>query len=286
MTWPEIRGASKPPTGGWNAAAKASLRRLCHSVRVSLIDQDSCDFRIHYGGSLSCVELITTLYARVKKKEDLFILSKGHACLTLYIVLSKMGVIGLDELKRFKQIDGILQGHPDMNTTPGIDMSTGSLGHGLSVGVGMALEKRFRKTSNFVYCLIGDGECQSGQIWEAAMAAAHYSLDNLIVILDNNNMQVDGYTEDIMRLSPLKNKWESFGWYVETIDGHDVEQISKAIRKAKRISLRPKIIIANTVKGRGVGIMENTPGFHSAKLSEREAMAVKNELKVVAEDLE
>lgn len=245
------------------------LKDYATEVRDKIIYISDGKRKIHYGGSLSCVEIMVALYHNILNLDkDKFILSKGHACLTQYIVLAQMGLISFKELNNFKEIDSNLQGHPDMNMTKGVDMSTGSLGQGLSVAVGLALGKKMMMCKDeYVYCLVGDGECQSGQIWEAAMAGAHFNLDNLIVFIDDNKIQVDGFTNTIMNVECLSERWKAFNWHVQSVDGHDFLDIFNAIDISKRKKNKASIIILNTVKGKGISFMENKNEYHSASLS-------------------
>ncbi len=234
----------------------------------------------HYGGSLSCVEILTSLYwgcLRHRPQEpgwadrDRFILSKGHSAPALYAVLAEAGYFPKEQLSTFKKFGGILQGHPDMKKTPGVEMSSGSLGLGLSVGVGMALAGRVDKRDYRVYVLLGDGELDEGSVWEAAMAASHYHLGTLIAILDRNRLQISGNTEDCLKLEPLGDKWRAFGWAVYDIDGHDIGQILAALRLAIHGATsghgRPAMIIANTVKGKGLSFLEDRAESHSCALT-------------------
>ena len=243
----------------------------------------------HPGGSLSAADIITVLYfhqMRINPENplwedrDRFVLSKGHAAPALYAALAELGYFPKENLSSLRQIGSILQGHPDMRKTPGIDMSTGSLGNGLSIGIGMALSARLSKKDYDVYVLIGDGECDEGGIWEAAMAAAKYRLDNLIAICDFNRVQLDGPIDTIMPLEPLSKKWESFNWNVIEIDGHNVLEILDALDEARRAKNPPSIIIAHTVKGKGVSYMENKYEWHGKAPSPEEYEIALRELEV------
>ncbi|TKJ32595.1 transketolase [bacterium (candidate division B38) B3_B38] len=225
----------------------------------------------HLGGSLSVAEIISVLYfseLRIDPRNpnwpdrDRLVPSKGHCAPAIYAALALRGFIDPECLTTLRQLDSILQGHPCMTSTPGIDMSTGSLGHGLSIGVGMALGGRLKRSNFLVYVLLGDGELNEGQNWEAAMAATKLSLSNLIAIVDRNRIQLDGPTEEIMPLEPLMEKWKAFNWNTISIDGHSVEEISDSIQWAKENQDRPSVIIANTIKGKGVSFMENTHKWH------------------------
>ena len=225
----------------------------------------------HPGGALSSLDIITALYFKIMKvdplnpsweKRDRFILSKGHSCIGLYTVLYLKGFITKDELMTFRHDGSNLGGHLDLHKTPGVEMSTGSLGHGLSVGVGRAMAGKIDNKDYNVFVLMGDGETQEGSIWEAAMSAAHYKLNNLIGIVDRNKIQIDGFTEDIMSLEPYKEKWNSFGWSVKEIDGHDMTEIVRVLEQAPFKPDKPSLIISHTVKGKGISFMENTEKWH------------------------
>ncbi len=225
----------------------------------------------HPGGSLSAVEIVTALYFKVLRHKpqdprwgdrDRFILSKGHAAPVLYATLAECGYFPVDELATLRQLDSRLQGHTDRVTTPGVEMSAGALGQGLSFAIGVALAGRLNSQDYRVYVLLGDGECDEGQIWEAAMAAAHYKLDNLAAIVDNNGQQIDGWNRDVMNLDPFNKKWQAFGWHVIEVDGHDLARLITAFDRAKLVKGKPTVIIAHTIKGKGVSFMENNPDFH------------------------
>lgn len=210
------------------------------------------------------------------KTRDRLVLSKGHCAPALYSVLAERGFFDKAELKKLRKINGMLQGHPDMNKIPGVDMTTGSLGQGLSVANGMALASKMNSEGVRVYCICGDGEIQEGQIWEAAMTASHYKLDNLCVIVDNNNLQIDGKVSDVMNIYPIDEKFKSFGFEVMNVDGHNMEEIISALEKAKNIKGKPTAIIANTVKGKGVSFMENEVAWHGkAPNDEQYEIAIK-----------
>ena len=240
----------------------------------------------HPGGSLSAVEILTSLYWKELQHDpanptnpdrDKFILSNAHACPVLYVVLAKCGYFAREELWTFRKIGSILQGHAHI-MTPGVEMSGGSLGQGLSFGVGSALAARLDSKKSRTYVLLGDGECDEGQIWEAAMAAAHYKLDNLVAIVDRNGIQNDRFTNEVMNLEPLTDKWRSFGWNTIEIDGHNFEDVIGAFKKARSAKDKPTAIIAATVKGKGVSFMENNPGFHGKSPNEEELVRALDEL--------
>ena len=231
----------------------------------------------HPGGSLSAVEILTALYfdemnidpSNPKMEDrDRFILSKGHAAPVLYATLAERGYFSKDELSKFRKFGSMLQGHPDMNKIPGVEMSTGSLGQGFSAACGMAMASKLDSAPWNVYVLLGDGEIQEGIVWEAAMSASHYKLDNLIVFLDYNGLQIDGSTEDVMNVDPIEGKFKAFGWNVITIDGHDYDQIFAALDMAKSTVGKPTMIIAKTVKGKGVSFMENEAKWHGSAPSD------------------
>ncbi len=224
----------------------------------------------HPGGSLSEMDILVALYFDVLRHDpanpswpdrDRFILSKGHACPGLYAVLASRGYFPREELWNFRKTGAMLQGHAHPGT-PGVEMNSGSLGQGLSFAIGAALAARLSNQRYNVYALLGDGECDEGQIWEAAMSASHYRLGNLIAIVDRNRIQNDRFTDDVMRLEPLASKWRAFGWRVLEVDGHDMGQLRDVLRRAGRTRNRPTMVLARTVKGKGVSMMENNPDFH------------------------
>jgi len=240
----------------------------------------------HPGGSLSSTDLITALYFAVLRhnpkephwpERDRFHMSKGHCCPLWYAVLAESGYFPLEKLWTLRQLGSILQGHPDRRT-PGVDVPSGSLGQGLSVGLGMSLAASIDKKDYRIYVLMGDGEIQEGNIWEAAMACAHYKCDNLCAILDYNGFQIDGKVLDIMNLEPLVEKWHAFGWYTIEIDGHNMKQILSAYEEAKSVKEKPSIIIAHTIKGKGVSFMENVVDFHGRAPTKEEAEKALTEL--------
>jgi len=240
----------------------------------------------HPGGSLSSTDLITALYFQVLRHNpkdphwpdrDRFHMSKGHCCPLWYAVLADSGYFPIDKLWTLRELGSILQGHPDKRT-PGIEAASGSLGQGLSIGLGMSLAAKMDNKDYRIYVLIGDGETQEGNIWEAAMACAHFKCDNLCAILDYNGIQIDGFTKDIMDIEPAANKWRAFGWHVLEINGHDMKQILSAYEEAKTVKNKPCIIIAHTVKGKGVSFMENVVEFHGRAPTKEEAERALKEL--------
>ncbi|MCG9479862.1 MAG: transketolase [Actinomycetia bacterium] len=259
---------------------KKKLQQSAKAIRVDIIDMLCEAGSGHPGGALSMTDVFAYLYFSGilnidprdpgKKDRDRVVLSKGHACPVLYAALAEKGYFEKSHLKTLRKFGSILQGHPDMNKTPGVDMSTGSLGQGLSCAVGMALGAKLDKQSLKVFAVVGDGECEEGQIWEAAMAAAHYKLDNLTVFVDKNGLQIDGFTRDIMNSEPLADKWKAFGWEVIEIDGHDLDQIEQAVKKAMDTRDKPAAIVANTVKGKGVDFMEGLCEWHGQAPSEEQ----------------
>jgi len=262
-----------------------ALKRIANTLRQDIISMLVTSKSGHPGGSLSAAEIITTLFfheMRVNAKDphwadrDRFILSKGHAAPVLYAALSEKGYFPREELKWLRQTSHMLQGHPDMKKTPGVDMSTGSLGQGLSAANGMALAGKLDGRDYRVFVLLGDGEMAEGQVWEAAMASAHYKLDNVTAVIDFNGLQIDGTTDSVMCSAPLVEKWRAFCWHVIEVDGHDVDALIKAFAEAKQVKGKPSMIIAKTVKGKGVSFMENQAGWHGKAPSvEQGAQALK-----------
>jgi len=249
----------------------------------------------HPGGSLSAVDAIVTLYFHHMKHNakkpkdphrDRFILSKGHAAPTLYAVLAECGYFDVKELKQLREINCMLQGHPVCNHIPGVEASTGSLGHGLSFANGIALAGRLDKKDFKVFVMLGDGETDEGQIWEAAATASHYKLDNLTALLDRNFLQIDGNTEEVLKLESVRDRWSSFGWYVIEIDGHNIYQIIEALNEEDNHKNQPTMIILNTVKGKGVSFMENNVDFHGVPPNELEYKIAMRELNIVQQNLE
>lgn len=249
----------------------------------------------HPGGSLSAVDAIVTLYFHhmqhnAKKpnnpNRDRFILSKGHAAPTLYAVLAECGYFDVKELKKLREINCMLQGHPVCTHIPGVEASTGSLGHGLSFANGIALAGKLDKKNFNVYVMLGDGETDEGQIWEAASAASHYKLDNMTALLDRNFLQIDGKTEDVLKLESVRERWSSFGWYVLEIDGHNIKQIIEALTDGDNHKNQPTMIILNTVKGKGVSFMENNVDFHGVPPNELEYKIAMRELNILQQNLE
>ena len=261
------------------------LKSKCLQTRKDIINMISAVGSGHPGGSLSSVELMVgTYYTQMRvdpenpqnQSRDRFVLSKGHAAPCLYSILCRLGYFDEKELYSLRQIDGMLQGHPSVKTTPGIDASTGSLGQGCSIAVGMALASKCKGTDTRVYTILGDGECQEGQIWEAFMSAAHYKLDNLTIMIDWNGLQIDGSNDDVMSLGDLHAKCEAFGLdVIELADGNDIDAVVAALEKPNTVG-KPKCILAHTVKGKGVSFMENQAGWHGkAPNAEQQAEALR-----------
>jgi transketolase len=249
----------------------ARLEEIVVEVRAHIIDMIYTARSGHPGSSLSTADIMTALYfdlARVDPRRpewpdrDRVILSKGHGCPVWYACLALKGYFPLEVLKTLRRFESMLQGHPDMRKTPGVDMTTGSLGHGLSLGVGMALEGRLRAADYTVYVILGDGEVQEGQVWEAAASAAKYGLDNLVAVVDRNRLQMDGFTDRVMPMEPLDAKFRAFNWQVMRMDGHDMKQILTTLGAAREVKDSPVCVLADTVKGKGVSFMENVRVWH------------------------
>ena len=264
------------------------LEKMAVIIRCDIIDMICTAAAGHPGGSLSAADVVTALYFRIMRIDpknpgwpdrDRFILSKGHACPVWYAALAERGYFDKSHLKTLRQMGSILQGHPDMRKTPGIDMTAGSLGHGLSAGLGMALSGKLQKKDYHVFVIIGDGESQEGSIWEASMAAPNFKLDNLTAILDYNHLQNDYSVDDIMPIHPAVDKWRAFGWHVLDIDGHDMAQVVAALEEAKSHKGKPTMIVANTVKGKGVSYMENVCEWHGRAPCQEEADQALEELR-------
>lgn len=247
------------------------LKKRAAVIRRHVINEVYNAASGHPGGSLSCADVITALYFSEMKVDpknpnwedrDRFVLSKGHCAPVLYAALAEKGFFPVDDLISLRKIDSYLQGHPSLRSVPGVDMSTGSLGQGISAAVGMAMVGKLDKKDYRVFAVLGDGEIQEGQVWEALMAAAHYKLDNLVAILDYNGLQIDGKISEVMSPEPVTDKFKAFGWNVINIDGHDYAQIIDALAKAKVSEGKPTMIIANTIKGKGVSFMEGVAGWH------------------------
>ena len=256
-------------------------------VRKSIVKMVSEAKSGHPGGSLSAADIITYLYFNEMNIDhtnvdsihrDRFVLSKGHASPLLYAVLAEKGLLNKADLSTFRRINSKLQGHPNMNYVAGVDMSTGSLGQGISAAVGMALANKLDNKSDRVYALLGDGECQEGQVWEAAMSAAHYKLNNLCAIVDFNKLQIDGDITEVLNPTPIDKKFEAFNWNVININGHDFDEIASAFKQARECKDKPTVIIAHTVKGKGVSYMENNYAWHGAAPNQEQLVQALQEL--------
>lgn len=268
-----------------SSASLKEMEALARRIRRHIVTMIGKAGSGHPGGSLSAVEIVSTLYFRILKHKpqdpqwadrDRFILSKGHAAPLLYTVLAECGYFPVAELATLRQLDSRLQGHTDRNLTPGVEMSAGALGQGLSFAIGVALAGRLNAQSYHVYVLLGDGECNEGQVWEAAMAAAHFKVDNLTAIVDRNRLQLDGWCCEVMDSEPFAQKWRFFGWQVIEVNGHDFTQLGRAFSRARKIKGKPTVIIAHTTKGKGVSFMENNPDFHGkAPTAEEVEMALR-----------
>ncbi len=250
-----------------------ALKLSAANVRKMILEGVHSAKSGHPGGSLSAADILTYLYKEEMNVDpknpknpdrDRFVMSKGHASPLVYAVLAEFGFIPKEDIKTFRKADSYLQGHPDMKGTNGVDMSTGSLGQGISAACGMALAGKYDKKDYRVYAILGDGECEEGQVWEAAMFAAHYKLDNLCAFLDFNGLQIDGDITEVMNPTPFDKKFEAFGWNVIVIDGHNFEEIEKAVECAKATKGKPTMVIANTTKGKDVSFMENDANWHGA----------------------
>ena len=274
---------------------KKQLQITAAKVRMGIIESTHGAKAGHPGGSLSATEMFTYLYFKEMnidpknpkaENRDRFVLSKGHTAPGLYSALAHRGFFPVEDLPTLRHIDSYLQGHPNMNTVPGVDMSTGSLGQGISVAVGMALGGKHQNKDFRVYTLLGDGEIQEGQVWEACMAAAHYKLDNLVVVVDNNGLQIDGNIADVMSPYPIVDKLNAFGFHTIAIDGHDFEAIESALNEAKTVKGQPTAIVMKTVKGKDVSYMENNAGWHGKAPNDAEYEVAMSELKAILADLE
>jgi len=263
------------------------LEKMAKQLRRHVITMIAAAGSGHPGGSLSAADIVTALYFKVMCHDpkspqwpdrDRFVLSKGHAAPILYAALAECGYFPVEELSTLRKLGSRLQGHTDRTLTPGVEMSAGSLGQGLSFGIGIALAGRLDRRDYYVYVLLGDGECEEGQVWEAAMSASHFQIDNLTAIVDHNGIQLDGRCCDIMGIEPLADKWRAFNWHVIEIDGHDIKQVLQALKEAREIKGKPTAIIAHTVKGKGVSFMENNVDFHGKAPNAQETEIALKEL--------
>ena len=270
------------------------LTIMSYVAKANVIDAVYSAKSGHPGGSLSITDILTYLYFKEMKIDpktpksetrDRLVLSKGHTCPALYSVLALRGYFPIEEITGFRSINGLLQGHPDMKTIPGIDMSSGSLGQGISAACGIALSAKLSDKDYRTYTIVGDGELQEGEVWEAAMFAAHYKLDNLCVFVDHNGLQIDGNIKDVMSPYPIDEKFKAFGFNVLVINGHSFEEIEAAINEAKNTKGKPTVIIANTVKGKGVSFMENNAGWHGNAPSEEQYKTAMAEIDTVISNI-
>ena len=273
----------------------AQLKRMALQLRLDIIESLYCAGSGHPGGSLSIADLLSVLYFNemdVDPKNpgwdnrDRFVLSKGHAAPAYYAVLANRGYFNREVLKTLRKTDSILQGHPDRKKVPGVDMSTGSLGQGISAACGMAYYGKDRKKDYYVYCILGDGEIQEGEVWEAAMSAGHFKLSHLIAFLDNNNLQIDGNVDKVMSVYPIPEKFRAFNWNVLTIDGNCVEEILRAVEEAKKSTDQPTMIVCKTIKGKGVSFMENQAAWHGAPINSEQYETAVRELERQVSDME
>lgn len=271
------------------------LAIIANKVRKNAITAVYSASSGHPGGSLSIADLLTYLYCEVmnvdpkdpkKPDRDRFVLSKGHTCPALYSILAYKGFFPEEDIKTFRKTDSYLQGHPDMNKIPGIDMSTGSLGQGISAAGGMALAAKIDGRASRVYAVLGDGELEEGQVWEQAMFAAHYKLDNLTAFIDNNGLQIDGNIADVMNPNPIDKKFESFGWNVIHADAHDFNSLENAVNEAKSAKDKPTAVIMKSIKGKNVSFMENNAGWHGSAPNDEQYNRAMAELDKIIADLE
>lgn len=268
----------------------SNLKAIAGRLRRHIINMVAAANSGHPGGSLSAVEIMTALYFKLMNvdvaqprwpERDIFVLSKGHATPVYYAALAERGFFSPEELTSFRAVNSRLQGHPDREKTPGVDMTTGSLGQGLSAANGMALGAKLDgQHQRWIYVLLGDGELQEGQVWEAAMTAAHYALDNVIAFVDWNGLQIDGEVSRVMNVACIKDKFAAFNWHVQEINGHDFGEIFAAVERAKEAKGRPSVIIARTIKGKGVSFMENQAGWHGKAPGQEQALQALKELEV------
>ncbi|MFP4000631.1 MAG: transketolase [Thermoplasmata archaeon] len=263
------------------------LEEIARKIRVHVVESTHEAGSGHPGGSLSATDILTALYFEIMNhrpdepewpQRDRLVLSKGHAAPALYGALAESGYFPVEELMTLRKLGSRLQGHPSVKATPGVDASTGSLGQGLSIAAGMALAAKLDRDAYKVFTICGDGELQSGQIWEAAMFASHNKLDNLIVFLDRNKLQIDGSTEEVMSIEPIVSKWNSFGWHVLEINGHDMEEIVDAVGRADEVHGEPTLIVAHTIKGKGVPFMEGSLAFHGKAANDEQLEIALNAL--------
>lgn len=274
---------------------KLELQKVANRVRQGVIESTYCAKSGHPGGSLSITDALVYLYYQQMRVDpanpswadrDRLVLSKGHCCPALYSVLAEKGFFDKKELRSLRHVGAMLQGHPDMKGTPGIDMSSGSLGQGISAACGMAMAAKMSGASWRVYAILGDGELQEGQVWEAAMFAAHHKLDNLIAVVDNNNLQIDGNVSDVCSVYPIDEKFRAFGWEVFAADAHDFESLDAAFTAARQVKGKPSVIVQKSVKGKGVSFMENQAGWHGKAPNQQQYEQAMEELRAAAAELE
>ena len=271
------------------------LKQHARNIRKNIVKEIANAQSGHPGGSLGAADIVTYLYFEEMDitpenagtiDRDRFVLSKGHTSPLLYAALAEKGIIPMEELMTFRKLDSKLQGHPNMNYVKGVDMSTGSLGQGLAAADGMAIANKLSGNSHRVYALVGDGESEEGEIWEAAMAAHHYKSDNLCAVIDVNNLQIDGSTDDVIGPNPLTDKFRAFGWHVVEVNGHDFDELRAAFKIARETKGVPTAIIAHTIKGKGVSYMENQAGWHGKAPNDEEYEIAMSDLKKIDEQLE
>ncbi len=256
------------------------IEQMAARIRRNIVGMIGGEGQVgHLGGSCSCADIVAVLYLHKMKQNpndpkwenrDKFLMSKGHSCLAQYAVMAELGYFPKNNLSTLKSLGSMLQGHPDINKTPGIEANTGSLGQGLSIANGMALAMRLDGKDNKVYCILGDGELAEGQIWEAAMAAAHHKIDNIVAIVDRNGFSATGAMKERFDIDPLPDKWSAFGWHVTEVDGHNIGEIVKALDTADEIKGKPTVIIAHTIKGKGISFAENAAGFHNGAMTKEQ----------------
>ena len=267
------------------------LKKIARQIRIDILTMLVESGSGHTGGSLSATDILTVLYFYKMRydpknpkweERDKFVLSKGHGAPALYAVLGRAGYFGLEHFHTLRKLGSILRGHPNSAVTPGVEVCTGSLGQGLSQANGLALAARLDNKPTRVYAVLGDGETDEGQVWEAAMSSAHYRIDNLCAILDNNGLQIDGTNKEVMNIEPVVEKWKSFGWHVIEINGHDIKAIVDALNEAEKIKGKPTMIIAHTVKGKGVSFMENKVEYHGVAPTRDEYERAMKELEIIS----
>jgi transketolase len=263
------------------------LQQICKGIRRHIIEMIGAAGSGHPGGSLSATEIVVTLFWDVMRHDpanpqwpdrDRIILSKGHAAPVLYAAMAECGYTPVETLNTLRKLGSIYQGHPDRRFIPSLEASTGSLGEGLSIAMGMGLAERWDKRPSRIYCILGDGEIQEGQIWEAAMFGAFHKVDNVVAIVDYNRIQLDGFVKDIMEVEPLVAKWQAFGWHVIELDGHSIPALQAAFAEAADVEDKPTALIAHTIKGKGVSFMENNPKFHGVAPTKEEVELALKEL--------